>query len=181
MPNLAETSKRLLTRCAAWATLFEEVFLCLLLTSMIGLACLQILLRSAFSSGLMWADPLLRYMVLWAGLFGAAAATRHGKHIAIDVASFLLPKKLLPWLHIILNLFAFVVCGFLTYASILFIINEASYAGRGLLNIQSWIYNLAFPLAFALITIRFLVRAVIDGIDLATDAPPAQGEKLPPC
>ena len=80
-----------------WLARLEEIFLCLLLTAMIGLACLQILLRASFNSGLMWADPMLRYLVLWVGLFGAAAATKHGKHIAIDVASFLLPKRILPW------------------------------------------------------------------------------------
>jgi hypothetical protein len=59
----------------------EELFLCLLLLTMIGLACTQIILRDLFSTGFVWADPLLRYMVIWAGLFGADIATRKKKHI----------------------------------------------------------------------------------------------------
>ena len=47
----------------------EEAFLCLLLFSMILLACVQIFLRIFYSSGILWADPLLRYMVIWVGLF----------------------------------------------------------------------------------------------------------------
>ena len=144
---------------------------------MISLACLQILLRSVFNSGLMWADPMLRYLVLWGGLFGAAAATRHGKHITIDVASFLLPKKILPWLNILLNLFAAVICSFLTYAAVLFIIEEASYGGRALLSIPSWVLNLAFPLAFGLISIRFLIRAISEAYVIHTAPRPFRQEK----
>ena len=53
-------------RSISW---IEETFLCLLLFSMILLACVQIFLRFFFSGGFAWADPLLRYMVLWAGFF----------------------------------------------------------------------------------------------------------------
>ena len=155
-----ETGRRFCNRCGRGLARLEELFLCLLLTTMISLACLQILLRSLFNSGLMWADPMLRYLVLWAGLFGAAMATREGKHITIDVASFLLPDKVLPWLNVILNLFAAVVCGFLTYAAVLFVSDEASFGGRALLSIPSWLLNMAFPLAFALISVRFLLRAI---------------------
>ena len=53
----------------------EEKMLCLLLAAMIVLACLQIFLRTAVSGGLLWIDPLLRYLVLWSGLLGAVAAS----------------------------------------------------------------------------------------------------------
>ncbi len=142
-----------------WINRAEEAFLCLLLTSMIILACVQIFLRFFFSGGFAWADPLLRYMVLWAGLFGATVATRQGKHISIDIISHLLPAPFKPWLQVILNLFSTVVCGVLTYAAINFVRDEALYGGRGLLHIPSWAWNLVFPLAFGIITLRFLILA----------------------
>jgi TRAP-type C4-dicarboxylate transport system permease small subunit len=135
----------------------EETFLCLLLTSMILLACVQIFLRFFFSGGFAWADPLLRYMVLWAGLFGAAVATKKGKHISIDIISHLLPDRCKPWLQALLNLFSAGVCGVLTYAAINFVRDEAFYGGRGLLDIPSWGLNLVFPVAFGLISLRFLI------------------------
>ncbi len=162
MPASPAIGKRLFTLGATVLARLEETLLCLLLTAMILLACLQILLRTVFASGFVWADPLLRYLVLWAGLFGAAVATREGKHIAIDVASYLLPTRFQPWLHLVLDLFAAVVCGVLAYAAVVFVINEASFGGRTLLTIPAWAFNLAFPLAFALISCRFLVRAVSD-------------------
>lgn len=138
----------------AWT---EETFLCLLLASMIILACVQIFLRFFFSAGFLWADPLLRYMVLWAGLFGAAVATKQGKHITIDIISHMLPEQYQSWLQALLNLFATGVSTMLTYAAIIFVRDEAAYGGRALLDIPSWGLNLIFPLAFGIISFRFLI------------------------
>ena len=57
------------------------------------LAALQIVLRYGFDSGIAWADPLLRVLVLWLGLLGALAATRDRRHITIDVLSRMLPAR----------------------------------------------------------------------------------------
>ena len=101
----------------------EEAFLCLLLTSMIILACLQIVFRFVFSGGFLWVDPFLRYMVPWVGMFGAAVATKQGKHISIDLASYLVPQKAIPWLHLIIHLFSALVSAALTYAGFIFVRN----------------------------------------------------------
>lgn len=139
----------------------EEWLLCLILSFMIVLACVQIILRDLFSSGLIWADPLLRYMVLWAGLIGASVATRKGKHISIDIASHLIPKKAVPWFRLIVDIFSGAVCVFLTYASILFIRSEIEFGGgRVLLGLPSWALNLIFPIAFSLIALRFIIMAM---------------------
>jgi len=140
----------------AWA---EETFLCVLLFSMILLACLQIFLRIFFSSGIVWVDPLLRYMVIWAGLFGAAVATKQSKHISIDVLSHLLPDQFSPWLQGLINFFSASICSVLTYAAIVFVRDEALYGGRGILDIPSWWLNLVYPLAFGIIACRFLFLA----------------------
>lgn len=138
----------------------EESFLCLLLLAMIILACLQIVLRDVFSGGLLWADPLLRYLVIWAGLFGADLATKRGKHIAIDIASHLIPPRLEPWLAGLINLFSASVCIGLTYAAIVFVKNEAAIGGgREIIGISSWAMNVVFPLAFSLISCRFVILA----------------------
>ncbi|MDF1578700.1 MAG: TRAP transporter small permease [Desulfurivibrionaceae bacterium] len=139
----------------------EETVLSLLLLLMITLACLQIGLRMLFSSGISWADPLLRYLVLWAGLLGAAVATRRGQHIAIDLVSHLLPDLLTHWLRIATEFLSLAVCLFLTYASVVFVINEASFGnGQIILGMSSWQLNLIFPISFGLISLHFLVDAV---------------------
>jgi TRAP-type C4-dicarboxylate transport system permease small subunit len=159
--------------------LTEEVFLCVLVFAMIGLACTQILLRDVFAEGFVWADPLLRYMVIWAGLFGADIATRKNKHIAIDITSHLIPRQLESLLHALIHLFAAAVCIGLTYAAVIFIQNEASFGGgREILGLTSWALNLAFPVAFGLISLRFLILFGADIISIAEKIRPQKPEPL---
>lgn len=138
----------------------EDAFLCLLLGTMIGLACWQIALRFFFAGGLVWADQLLRYLVLWSGMFGAVIATREGRHIAIDIVSHLLPARLLPLLRLLIDLFSAAVAGVLTRVAVVFVENERLYGSETLLAIPVWGWNLVFSIAFGLITMRFLGAAV---------------------
>lgn len=149
--------------------------LCLLLVAMIGLACLQIVLRTFFSSGLLWADPLLRYLVLWSGLLGAVLATSRGKHIALDLAGYLIPDRLLPLVSFAANLFSVVVAGMLTWASVLFLQSEIEFGSPGLFNLPSWLWNSIFPLAFGLITLRYLGLFTGSGIALLQSSSPSNG------
>ncbi len=139
-----------------------DSLLCLLLIALILLACLQIALRTLFSGGLLWADPLLRYLVLWCGMFGAVVATREKKHIAIDVVGYLAPEQLKPWIGLLLDLFASLVAAVLTWAAITFVHNEHLFGGSPLLSIPTWVWFLIFPIAFALITMHFLLAIPAD-------------------
>ena len=60
---------------------------------MILLSSAQILLRNFFDSGIDWADPLLRLLVLWVGMQGAMLATHYDKHIRIDLVSRFIPEQ----------------------------------------------------------------------------------------
>ncbi len=154
--------KKLFTLIGTILTRTEETFLCLLLFAMILLACTQIFLRTFYSSGILWADPLLRYMVIWAGLFGAAVATKQSKHISIDIISHLVPEHYMPLLRLLLNFFSAGVCSVLTYAAVKFVRDEALYGGRGILDIPSWELNIVYPVAFGIIAGRFMVLALKD-------------------
>ncbi len=132
----------------------EEIVLCLLLLAMIGLSCLQITLRSFFSGGLLWADPLIQQLVLWSGLLGASMATARGKHIALDLVVYLVPARFHPWILVLTHLFSTLTVAALVYAAYLFLASEITYGSPGLFSLPSWTWNLIFPLAFALITIR---------------------------
>lgn len=143
------------TSILKYAAKAEEWLLAAMLATMIILACTQIFLRALFSGGLLWIDPVLRYLVLWSGFIGAAMATSRGKHIALDLISYLVPEPAKSYLAIITNIFSMVVCGFLTWAATLFLMDEFQYGGSGPLEIPSWAWNVIFPLAFFLITLRF--------------------------
>jgi TRAP-type C4-dicarboxylate transport system permease small subunit len=118
-------------------TKVEESILSVFLMIMILLTCVQIALRAFFSTGIPWAEPFLRYLVLWTGFLGAAMATSQGKHIAMDVISFLVPQSMQSWLRITTNLFSAVVAGFLTWSAYLFIQSEMQFGTGKLLGAPS--------------------------------------------
>ncbi len=132
----------------------EEKLLCLMLATMIILACLQIFLRTFYSGGLLWIDPLLRYLVLWCGLLGAVTATSQGKHIALDIFGKRIPPALDPWLSLLTQLFSALAAAGLTWAGCLFLAEEIATAGDGPLSLPLWFWNGIFPLAFSLITLK---------------------------
>jgi TRAP-type C4-dicarboxylate transport system permease small subunit len=139
-----------------------DTLLCLLLVTLIVLACLQIGLRTFFSTGLLWADPLLRYLVLWCGMLGAVVATRENKHIAIDVIGYLAPEQVKPWIRLVIDIFSSLVAAALTWAAVIFVRNEFLFGSSPLLSIPSWVWYLIFPIAFGLISIHLLLAITTD-------------------
>ncbi len=162
--KLSQAARHLLT----FEKRLIDCLLCLLLVAMIILACLQITLRTFFSNGLLWIDPLLRNLVLWCGMLGAVVATRENKHIGIDVVGYLAPEQIKPWIGVVIDLFSFLVSTVLAWAAITFVRNEALFGGSSLLSLPSWIWNLIFPTAFCLISIHFLLAVAADIRSLAS-------------
>ncbi len=136
--------------------------ICLLLAAMIILACLQIGMRTFFSGGILWADSILRYLVLWCGMLGAVVATREKKHIGIDVLGYLAPEQIKVWIALVIDLFSSLVAAVLTWAAVTFVRNELLFGGPSLLSVPSWAWNLIFPIAFTLITMHFLLAVAAD-------------------
>lgn len=137
-----------------------EIVLSILLSTMLVLACAQIGMRAISGGSPSWIDPLLRYLVLWSGLFGAVVASLQSKHIAIDIASLVLPKSFNRYLDIILLFFSCLVSCGLLWASYLFIVSEFEYGGPGLFGLPMWQWNIAFPLVFAFLTIIYICQFI---------------------
>jgi len=142
--------------------LVEDGILALLLFSMILLATSQIFLRNLFDSGIIWADPLLRIMVLWLGLLGALAATRENKHISIDLLTRFLSEPVRIISKSFTSLFSSIVAGILAYHSVRFVVMEYESQTTIITDIPAWIIELILPIAFVLITIRFTIHFIIN-------------------
>lgn len=138
----------------------ECLFMALLLVGMVLIATTQILLRNFFDMGLIWADPLLRVLLLWLGLLGAMAASRDDKHIAIDLLTRLLPARMIPWAKAITSLFTAGVCAVVAYHCARFVIAEYQYRTPAFSGIPAWVLELILPVAFALIALRYLLLAL---------------------
>ena len=127
---------------------------------MIVLAVLQIILRNAAQTGLIWIDPLLRHLVLWIALLGAMVAARTHNHLSIDAAIHFLPRRLKAASKALAYLFTSVVCIALTRSSVLFVLDEVEYGMESLPGVPSWPFALILPLAFAVMGLRYLVGAM---------------------
>lgn len=161
----------------------EDGLLVAVLTAMILLSVAQIVLRNFAGVGIVWSDPFLRYMVLWVGLLGAMVATREYNHINIDIVSHFLPRRRTrSVVRVFTDSFTAVVCGFMTYAGIIFIKDEMSVATSAFGDVPAWAAELILPLAFAVIAIRYLVFAVMHIIEAAggRSPDPSSGDESAP-
>lgn len=141
--------------------LAEDTLLAALLLGMILLATSQIFLRNIFDSGIVWADPLLRVMVLWLGLLGALAATRENKHISIDLITRFLSESTQEIVKIVTNLFSSAIATVIAYHSVRFVLIEYDEQNIAFANVPAWMMELILPVAFGLISLRFLIHAIL--------------------
>ncbi len=135
--------------------LVEDTLLALLLMTMIGLSATQILLRNLFETGLPWADPLLRLLVLWLALAGALAATRENRHIRIDLLSRFLSGAMNRAAERLASVFTAGICALLAWHGgrlVWFEYQDGTTLGAG---IPAWVAQTVIPLGFGLMALRF--------------------------
>ena len=127
---------------------------------MLVLAIVQIVLRFEFNSGMLWADPLTRRLVLWVGLLGAVLATKEEKHFQLDVLTRYLSPAQRRVLAVLSASITPIVCFVLAYASVSYLQVVASEHDPGLGNVPMWVVSSVIPLAFVLIAFEFVIRAL---------------------
>jgi len=138
----------------------EDVLLVVLLSSMIVLASTQILLRILLDYGLIWADPLLRVMVLWLGLTGATVASRHNKHIHIDVLTRFFSKNLYLFVQTLVGQFTAWVCIIIAWHGARWVQMDYLDEMTSLGGIPSWMLEIIIPISFAVIGIRYFLFSI---------------------
>lgn len=139
---------------------FEDSILVLLLCSMILLASTQILLRNLFDFGIVWADPLLRVMVLWLGLVGATVASRDNKHIRIDLLSDFFKKRTHQLIQCLVGLFSGAICLIIAWHGMRWVRLDYLDELAGFAGIPAWMLEVIVPVSFALIGLRYCLLAI---------------------
>lgn len=160
-------------RLARIGTAIENALLVLLLGAMMLLAVGQIVLRMFFDAGVIWADELIKNMVLWVALVASIAAARSGRHLRIDILSHFVPARLARLPAVVVNLFAAVVCGLIAWHSARYIALTLEYDDTVLLDTPAWLVQGILPLAFILMTWHFIVAAAKNLIALVRARPVA--------
>lgn len=78
----------------------EELFIIPLMFIMSFLIFIQVIMRYAFQNSLVWSEELARYLFIWLVYFAVSYTARGEKHIRIDAAINIYPKKIRPYVLI---------------------------------------------------------------------------------
>lgn len=143
-----------------WIGRIETGLVATLVFAMVALAGAQIVLRNVFESGLSWADPLLRAMVLWAAMLGALAAARDDKHIGLDLVTHFVHGRTRRALRVVTLLFAALASAMMAWYGVgLVQLDYGSGAATG--GIPNWVVEIIVPIGFGLLALRLAVRAFL--------------------
>ncbi len=144
-------------------TLFSKIesgFLVLTLGTMVILAFAQVVLRNLFGTGFVWADTIVRHLVLWVGFIGAALAVREERHIGIDALTKFLSPGATRVVRIVTSAFAALVCFFLAAAAWTYLKLDREVGGVLVLSLPSWVGILIIPAGYIVLAFHFLVKVV---------------------
>ena len=185
-PGSATASAGALGRLAVWVGRTEDAVLAVALGLMALIPVVELVGRSWFNVGIAGAPDYLQHLTLWIGFLGAMLATREGKHLKIAAATDWLPPRIH---HVVDCLVAFIstaVCAGLFGASLQLVVAEAPglppwtasimpdfverwlepfglYESGGLTKVAGWIpiwiAEAVMPFAFAIMAVRFILRA----------------------
>jgi len=124
------------------------------------LAVGQIVLREVFDTGIIWADELVRLIVLWLAMMGAVAACREDRHIRIDAITHVFPDRVIDVIRIGVDVFAAAVCGVIAWNAYRYLQIEIEYADTVLVDTPAWIAHVVVPVSFAVMSYRFIVSVI---------------------
>jgi TRAP-type C4-dicarboxylate transport system permease small subunit len=149
----------MLERLRHAALLTEDVILVAALAALIGFAVLQILLRNLFGIGIVWADPLVRVLVLWVGLIGAMVAARLDRHIVISALAQFLPPRWTLASRALTDATTALVCAVVAVVAVRFVHDDYRANAMAFASVPAWLCELIVPLAFAVLAARYLLFA----------------------
>ena len=138
----------------------EKALMVLFLGLMIVMAFAQIALRNFTGIGLPWSESLVRYLVLWVGFIGASLAAREGRHITIEVIKLRPSVSGRRYLAALSQFCAVLVCAVMTWAAVKFVRDDAQIGTRTFLDLPTWVLETIIPATFAIMSLRFLLRAI---------------------
>jgi len=163
----SENTASLLSRLHTGLVQTENWILVFILFSMILIAVVQIFLRNFFGFGVIWAETLVRVLVLWTALIGAMVATRQAKHINIDLIARYASDKVKSVTGALANLFTAIVCAIVAYYSAYFVALEYEDGSPAFANVPNWLCESIIPFAFFIMSARYLIAFLTNLVQLS--------------
>ncbi len=161
-PARARRMRGLQRLCRNLETALGRAELCTLLlafTAMLALSLADIVGRNFFNATLPGGDTLLRLLVLWVALPGAALAVARQRHLHLDPANLAARPRWQAVAAPLFNLTAALVCALLDRAAWAYWLDAQQHAPPGAAW-QVWM-EIILPISFALLALHFLLRAAL--------------------
>lgn len=153
----------LLAQLSAGLTWLEEMLLVVLFLSLLGMGLSQIIMRNFWDTSSADVEVLIRALVLWTALLGAAIAARRKRHIVVDLLSHYLKPRAVSASGFLANLFTCVICLMIAWAGLKMIQLELGFNPVAMFGpLPRWLVQLPMPLAFAVMASQFLMHALED-------------------
>ena len=141
-----------LARIDRFLAAVEKAAIMLLLAALAFFITINVVLRNLFEFSFQQIPEFSPVLVMWLALMGASLAVRKNRHIRIALLLRFVPDGFAGAAKKITAGFGLAVMGFLFYASLLFVMNEAAIFGpRGLLSV-------IFPWFFFTAGFRFFIQ-----------------------
>ena len=170
-PPIAAAGNRVgVLRVCAWLeqalTRVELGASLLAFAAMLALSVADIVGRNLFNATLPGGDVVLRQLVLWVALPGAALAVAAQRHLNLDPANLAGRPRWKKWTAVPFNLGAALVCALLTRAAWAYWQDEWQHPSTEAV----WLVWMALilPVSFGLLTLHFLLRAALANQDTPT-------------
>ncbi len=146
----------------------EEGLMATLLALMTLLTFVQVVLRYAFNSGLVWSVEATTYSFAALVLIGMSYGVRTQTHIAVDLLTNRLPPRIKRYVALLAIALCLVYAGLMLYGATVFV-DRLYILGNMARDVPApkWLLTLVMPVGFALLAFRFLEAgwSVIKGED----------------
>ena len=108
-----------------WLDANLEKYCCVVLMSVMTLIIfIQVVARYVFQNSLSWSEELARYLFIWLVYLGISYGCLMRKHIKIDAALGLFPKKARKYVVIIGDLFFLAFAVYVAYTGLFYSLNQ---------------------------------------------------------
>ncbi|MPW25411.1 TRAP transporter small permease subunit [Alkalibaculum sp. M08DMB] len=144
-----------------------ELFVCIILmTLMTCIIFVQVFMRYVMQNSLVWSEELARYIFIWLIYMGISYGAKIMKHIKIDAALGLFPRKVQPIIVIVGDLLFLGFALFITHSSYTIVQRQIGLGQSSpAMQIPMWIIYAAPMVGFAFTSIR-QVQTIIYRINI---------------
>lgn len=144
-----------------------ELYISIALMSLMTIIIfVQVFMRYVMKNSLVWSEELARYLFIWLIYMGISYGAKEMKHIKIDAALGLFPKKVRPIVVIIGDILFLGFALFIVYTGFTVVQKQIRLGQTSpAMHMPMWIIYAAPVLGFALTSIR-QVQAIIYRVNM---------------